>query len=57
MQATPTNIFAQALETKSFMDQTILDANDILVIDLKTGCHFVGTKLIHTDACLCGEER
>lgn len=27
----------------------------ILVVDKKTGCHFQGKDLIHTDECMCGD--
>lgn len=30
--------------------------DSIIVIDLNSGCHFRGEKLIHTNKCLCGEE-
>lgn len=30
--------------------------DSIMVIDMKTGCFFKGSKLIHTNKCECGEE-
>lgn len=33
----------------------IAKSDTVLVIDRTTGCHFVGSKLIHTEQCMCGE--
>lgn len=30
--------------------------DSVMVVDMNTGCHFKGEKLIHTNKCNCGEE-
>lgn len=33
----------------------VLTDTDSLIVDRKTGCYFQGKKLIHTEACECGD--
>lgn len=33
----------------------VLTQTDSLIVDRKTGCYFQGEKLLHTEACECGD--